>query len=90
LRMVRAAAIMGGTLIGLVVGAVAADRLGEQFREDLFNPRPIRRLAALGFLARHSRMETVGLLRDYLVWEQHALLRRRAVSLLKRLEARYA
>ena len=90
MRMGRAAAIMGGTLIGLVVGAVAADRLGEQFREDLFNPRPIRRLAALGFLGRHSRIETVSLLRDYLVWEQHSLLRRRARSLLKRLEARYA
>ena len=88
--MGRAAAILGGTMIGLVMGVFAAERLGEQYREDLFNPRPLRRLAALGFLGRHARIETVGLLRDYLVWERHSLLRRRAVAMLKRLEARYA
>ncbi len=90
MRMGRAAAILGGTMIGLAVGVFAAERLGEQHREDLFNPKPLRRLAALGFLGRHARIETVGLLRDYLVWERHALLRRRASALLKRLEARYA
>lgn len=90
MRMGRAAAILGGTMIGVVVGILAADRLGEQYREDLFNPRPLRRLAALGFLGRHAQIETVALLRDYLVWERHALLRRRAQFLLKRLEGRYA
>lgn len=90
MRATRLVAMMGGTAVGLAVGLLAAQRLGEHHRTDLFNPRPLRRLAALGFLARNSGVETVSLLRDYLVWEQHALLRRRAAALLKRLEAQYA
>jgi len=88
--MSRLAAMMGGTAVGFAVGLLAARRLGEHHRADLFNPKPLRRLAALGFLGRNASVETVGLLRDYLVWEQHALLRRRGAALLRRLEGRYA
>ena len=90
MRLGRLAAILGGTAIGLALGVVAADRLSQEYRADLFNPQPLRRLAALSFLGRHAQVETIGLLRDYLVWEQHGLLRRRASALLRRLEARYA
>ncbi len=86
----RMLAVAGGTTIGLLVGVFAAQRYGEYHREDLFSPRPHRRLAALTFLTRNAGVETVSLLRDYLVWEQQALLRRRATTLLKRLEIRYA
>ena len=90
MRLGRMLAMAGGTAVGLLVGMFAAQRYGEYHREDLFNPRPHRRLAALAFLARNAGVETVALLRDYLVWERHALLRRRATALLKRLETRYA
>jgi hypothetical protein len=33
-------------------------------RRDLFSPRPLRRLAALGFLAGQNGVETIRLLRD--------------------------
>jgi len=83
-------AVAGGTTIGLLLGVFAAQRYGEYHREDLFRPRPHRRRPALTFLTRNAGVETVALLRDYLVWERHALLRRRATALLKRLELRYA
>jgi len=86
----RTLAVFGGTVVGAVLGLVAADRLGRSFRDDLFHPRPMHRLAALGHLARNAGVDSVGLLRDYLVWEPHALLRWRATALLERLEARYA
>jgi len=89
-RLGRMLAVAGGTAIGLLLGVFAAQRYGEYHREDLFSPRPHRRLAALTFLTRNAGVETVALLRDYLVWERHALLRRRATALLKRLELRYA
>ena len=90
MKLGRMFAVAGGTAIGLLVGVFAAQRYGEYHREDLFSPRPHRRLAALTFLTRNAGVETVALLRDYLVWERHALLRRRATALLKRLELRYA
>jgi hypothetical protein len=83
-------AMVGGTAIGVLIGVFAVQQYGEYHREDLFSPRPHRRLAALAFLTRNAGVETVALLRDYLVWERHALLRRRATALLKRLEMRYA
>lgn len=90
MKVGRVLAMAGGTAIGLMVGVFAAQRYGEYHRQDLFSPRPHRRLAALAFLARNAGVETVALLRDYLVWERHALLRRRATTLLKRLETKYA
>jgi len=89
-KVLRATAVLGGTALGVVLGLLAARRLGERHRSDLFNPQPLRRLAALGYLARHAGIETVGLLRDYVVWEPHGLLRRRGTALLRRLEARFA
>lgn len=82
--------VAGGTVLGVVLGWLASWRLGEHHRRSLFNPSPLRRWAALRFLARHSGVESVGLLRDYVVWEPKTILRRRAFALLKRLEARYA
>jgi hypothetical protein len=56
-------------------------------RRDLFNPHPIRRLAALGFLGREpASVDNVLLLRDFMAWERQPLLRRRAASVLERME----
>jgi hypothetical protein len=59
----------------------------QKHQEDLFSPRPLRRLAALGNLAASEGVETVRLLRDYLEWESQPMLRRRAEGILRRLEA---
>jgi hypothetical protein len=76
-----------GVAAGVVAGWVLAQRHLGSHREDLFSPRPLRRFAALGSLQSAGGVETVRLLRDYLDWERHPVLRRRASALVRRLEA---
>ena len=76
-----------GAVVGAPAGWVLAQRRLASHRRDLFSPRPVRRLAALGYLAGQEGVETARLLRDYLAWEHHQVLRRRAETLLRRLES---
>lgn len=78
-----------------LLAAAAAGMLGVLFvrdqmsrhRRDLFSSRPLRRLAALGYIAGSPpAVETVRLLRDYIAWEPQPLIRKRAVQVLTRLE----
>lgn len=80
--------VVGGAALGVAAGWFAAQRHLARHRRDLFNPRPLRRLAALGFLAGHPGVEAVGGLRDYVRWEPHPFLRRRAGGVLRRMEAK--
>jgi hypothetical protein len=80
----------GGVVAGAAGGWILAQRRFAFHRRDLFSPRPRRRLAALGFLAGQSGVETVRLLRDYLSWERQPALRRRAEAIVRRLEATLA
>lgn len=81
----------------LALGAAAAlgvlivrDQIARH-RRDLFNSHPLRRLAALGYLAgRDASVEVAQLLRDFIAWEPRPLLRRRALHILDRLEERLA
>ena len=77
----------GGMLIGGTAGWLLAQRRLTYHRRDLFSPRPLRRLAALGFLAGQHEVDTVRLLRDYLAWERQPMLRRRAEAIVRRMEA---
>ena len=77
----------GGVAAGMVAGWVLAQRRLELNQRELFSPQPLRRLAALGFLAGQGGVETVRLLRDYLAWERQPVLRRRAGALVRRMEA---
>jgi hypothetical protein len=77
-------------MFGAAAGWVLAQRRLTFHRRDLFSPRPMRRLAALGYLAGQGGIETARLLRDYLAWEQQPMLRRRAEAILKRLESTFA
>ena len=70
---------------GVVVGALAWVQALRACRRDLFCPSPLRRLAALGYLAGHPGPDTTRLLGEYVAWERHPLLRRRARRLLDRL-----
>ncbi len=80
----------GGAVFGAAAGWVLAQRRLTFHRQDLFNPKPMRRLAALGYLAGQTDVETARLLRDYLAWERQPMLRRRAEVILKRLESTLA
>src|SRR5690606_41393020 len=82
-------------LVTLIIGAVAAlgallvrDQISRH-RRDLFSPHPLRRLAALGFLAGlDPSVDVARLLHDYVAWEPRPLLRGRAEQILARRGAR--
>ncbi len=82
----RTALFAGGAAAGLVAGWFLAQYWFAYHRRDLFSGQPLRRLAALGFLAGQQGVETIRLLRDYLAWETHPVLRRRADSIMRRME----
>ena len=73
---------------GTLVGALVAQRSMGRWRSSLFSPRPLRRLAALGYLSGHPGPEAVRVLRDYLAWEDHPALRRRAEAIMRRMESK--
>lgn len=76
--------------VGLVTGWVLVQQRLERHRRDLFSRHPMRRLAALGFLAGQHGVDTVRLLQDYLSWERQPMLRRRAEAIVRRMEATLA
>jgi hypothetical protein len=78
---------VGGVLAGAAGGWLLAQGRFSYHRRDLFSPRPLRRLAALGYLAGQDGVDTVRLLRDYLAWERQPMLRRRAEAIVRRMEA---
>lgn len=85
--MARLGAVLFGACAGAAVGWMAAQGYVRRHREDLFSSRPLRRLAALGTLAAGQNVETIQVLRDYLSWERHPVLRRRAHRIIRRMEA---
>jgi hypothetical protein len=79
--------VAAATAVGFVAGALLAQRSMGKWRSALFSARPLRRLAALGYLSGHPGVESVQVLRDYLSWEEHPALRRRAEAIVRRMEA---
>ena len=85
---------MNRRTLGFVVGFAAGAAAGfawwarEQARHhrSLYHPKPMRRLAALGWLSGQPTSESLMVLREYLGWEQNPVLRRRARQLLTRFE----
>jgi len=73
------------------VGAFAAWLVRDQIsrhRKDLFSAHALRRLAALGHMARASAsVDHITLLRDFIAWEPRPLLRKRARTILERMES---
>ncbi len=82
----RTAWFVGALTAGIVVGALLAQRSMGRWKGSLFSSRPLRRLAALGYLSGHPGPEAVRVLRDYLAWEEHPTLRRRAELIMHRME----
>jgi hypothetical protein len=85
--MARRLAVLAGVIAGVAVGWALAQGQVRRHRSDLFSARPLRRLAALAGLRSQIGVETVRLLRDYLEWERHPVLRRRARRIVRRMEA---
>jgi hypothetical protein len=81
-------ALLVGLGAGSIVGAVFAQHSMGRHRSDLFSARPLRRLSALGYLKGRPSVEAVQLLRDYLAWEKHPMLRRRAERIVRRMESK--
>lgn len=77
-----------GFIAGAACGAVAWSRLERQYKRDLFSRHPLRRLAALSYLRGRPTVNTARLLREYVAWENSPILRRRGVSLMRRLETK--
>ena len=78
-----AAGFLGGLTVGLVVWSTQVQRS----RRELFSRSPVRRYAALGFLAGQPGVESARLLADYVNWESRPALRRRGQLLLRRMKA---
>jgi hypothetical protein len=74
---------LGGVALGALVWSVQMRR----HRRNLFSARPLRRLAALGYLSGQPTPATAQLLRDYVKWEGRSVLRRRGERVLRRIEA---
>lgn len=79
-----------GFVVGFAAGAVAGfawwAREQARHQRSLYHPKPMRRLAALGWLSGQPTAESLMVLREYLGWEQNPVLRRRARQLLTRFE----
>ena len=74
------------SVAGLVAGWALSQQYLGQHRSALFSPSLRRRHAALGYLAGRATPETISLLRDYLAWERHPVLRRRGLRVVRELE----
>ena len=80
-------------IVLLAVGVTAAigtfvvrDQM-TRHRRNLFSKHALRRFAALGYIGGlRATVELVQLLRDFVGWEPHQLLKRRAATILARME----
>ena len=81
-----AAGFVGGLVVGAAVWAGALDLT----RSGLFSPNPVRRFGAVSYLATRPSVDTARLLRDYVRWEPHPLLRRMGRQALAAVEASLA
>ena len=76
-----------GFLGGFAAGIVMWSTQVQRSRRELFSRNPVRRLAALGFLAGRPGVESSRALADYVNWEPRPILRRRGQAMLRRMEA---
>ena len=79
-------AVLAVAAAGALAAWVVRDQLQRRSR-DLFSSSVLRRLAALGHMAKASAsVDHINLLRDFVAWEPRRALRRRARAILGRME----
>ena len=87
-KKIRTAGIT--VLAAAAAGAIAALIIRDQItrhQRDLFNPRALRRLAALGHVSKEpASVDMIRLLRDFVAWEPRKMLRERAAAIVERME----
>lgn len=86
-RSTTQTAVTAAFLSGLVLGALVWSTQIRRSRRDLFSKSPVRRFAALGYLGGQPGLETARILTDYVGWERHPTLRRRAERILRRMRS---
>lgn len=75
------------TAAAAVLGVLFVRDQMSRHRRDLFSTRPLRRLAALGYIAGvPPTVDSARLLRDYIAWEPQPLIRRQAKQVLTKIE----
>lgn len=89
-RPIRIAGLVLFTLgAAVALGTLVVRDQISRHRRELFSSHPLRRMAALSYLAgREATVEAVQLLRDFVAWEPKPLIRRRARRVLERMEQR--
>ena len=79
-------AVLAAAALGTVAAWVIRDQIRRHSR-DLFSPSFLRRLAALGYLAKaDASVDHINLIKDFVAWEPRRTLRRRARAILARME----
>ena len=79
-------AMLAAAAAGAVAALVIRDQMVRHSR-DLFRPRFLRRLAALGHMARaDASVDNINLLKDFVAWESRESLRNRAAVIIGRME----
>jgi hypothetical protein len=79
--------VLAAAAAGAIAALIVRDQITRHQR-DLFNPRALRRLAALGHVSKEpATVDTIRLLRDFVAWEPRKLLRERAKAIVERMEA---
>ena len=82
--------VLAAAAAGAVAALVIRDQISRH-RRDLFSPQALRRLAALGHMARATAsVDNIRLLRDFIAWEPRKLLRERAAAIIRRMESEVA
>ncbi len=78
--------LTAGLALGVLVGGSLWSAQLARSSRALFHSKPTRRLAAISYLRARPSVDSVRLLRDYIAWESHPLLRRRGQRALRRVE----
>ena len=79
-------AVLAAAAAGAMAAWVIRDQMKRRSR-DLFSSSFLRRLAALGYMAKaEATVDHINLMKDFVAWEAREALRRRAQAILERME----
>ncbi len=79
-------AVLGVALLGMLAAWIVRDQIARH-RRDLFSPKFLRRLAALGHMAKvEASVDNINLMRDFILWERKHTSKERAKLIIARME----